>query len=145
MIASVYELLARIGFNHPLHPIVVHWPMGMVIGLFFFGLIAYFWKRQTVATTAHHCAILGFIGVFPTVLFGYMDWQYRYGGQWIINGGPYIAIKMVLAAVLAVLLGISIYVGSKETEMSTLRLVLYLLCLATAAGLGYCGGQIAYG
>ena len=141
MTEFVFNFLNSIGFHHPLHPIVVHWPMGMVIGLFLFGLTSYFFHKTELARTAYHCSILGFIGVFPAVLFGYMDWQHSYGGQWLLL----IKIKIVLAVVLAVLLAISIAVGKNETEISTKRLVLYILCMMTAGGLGFCGGQLIYG
>ena len=39
MIESIYAALAKVGFTHPLHPILVHVPMGMIIGMFIFSLL----------------------------------------------------------------------------------------------------------
>ena len=141
MTEFVFKTLTSFGFNHPLHPIATHLPMGMIMGLFLFGLASYFLKKPELAKTAYHCSILGFLGVFPTILFGYMDWQHTYEGEWLLL----IKIKIVLAIVLTVLLAACIVIGSKENKLSTKRLVLYILCMITATGLGYCGGQLIYG
>ena len=37
--------------------------------------------------------ILAFLGLFPTVLAGYVDWQHFYGGTWLFP----IKMKMLLA------------------------------------------------
>lgn len=141
MTEFVFKILTSVGFNHPLHPIATHLPMGMVMGLFLFGLAAYFFQKPELAKTAYYCSILGFIGIFPTVLFGYMDWQHSYAGQWLLL----IKIKIALAVVLTFLLAACIMVGRKENSISIKRLVLYILCMATATGLGFCGGQLVYG
>ena len=114
MTEFVYKILEQIGFNHPLHPIATHLPIGMVLGLFLFGAASYFLKKPELAKTAYHCSILGFVGVFPTILFGYMDWQHSYGGQWIVL----IKIKIVLAVVLLLLLSACIIIGRKESRLS---------------------------
>lgn len=38
MIDSFYELVKKLGYIHPLHPVFVHGPMGGVIIAFCFGL-----------------------------------------------------------------------------------------------------------
>ena len=141
MTEFVFKILTSIGFNHPLHPIATHLPMGMVMGLFLFGMASYFFKNPELAKTAYYCAILAFIGMFPTILFGYMDWQHFYSGQWLLL----IKIKIVLACVLMVLLAGFVVIGRKESTTPALRLVFYILCMMAATGLGYCGGTLVYG
>ncbi|MFZ2632100.1 MAG: DUF2231 domain-containing protein [Desulfosalsimonadaceae bacterium] len=141
MTEFVFKILTNIGFNHPLHPIATHLPMGMVMGLFLFGMASYLFKNQELAKTAYHCAILGFLGLFPTILFGYMDWLHSYSGQWLML----IKIKIVLACVLMVLLAGFAVIGRKESTTPALRLVFYILCMMAATGLGYCGGTLVYG
>ena len=141
MTEFVFKILTSIGFNHPLHPIATHLPMGMVMGLFLFGLASYLFNKPELAKTAYHCAILGFLGLFPTILFGYMDWQHSYSGQWLLL----IKIKIALAVVLTLLLAVFIIIGRKENTTPALRLVFYILCMMTATGLGYCGGTLVYG
>lgn len=139
MIEKFYLFLQSIGYTHPVHPALVHIPMGMVIGMTFFSLVGCIWKSRGLDRTSHHCAVLALIFILPTMLAGYMDWQYFRGGEWV----TLIIIKMVLAVLLAGLLtGVVI---AKHRGVRQGRVVLlYLLCFACAVGLGYCGGDLVY-
>lgn len=53
MIDFIYETLSGLGFDHPLHPIAVHIPMGMIVGGFLFGLLGL--KMEQLTRTAHYC------------------------------------------------------------------------------------------
>ena len=139
MIELVYQLLEQIGFTHPLHPAITHLPMGMAMGAFLFGLASLWF--DALAATARHCAVLGVIFVPPTFVLGIFDWQHYYDGDW---SGLFIT-KFVLAGLLTVLLLAAAMVGGGERNDSKLPLVLYALCLLTAIGLGYTGGEIGYG
>lgn len=140
MIASIYGLLESVGFTHPLHPALTHIPMGMVMGCFFFGIVAWYFKKQDLRKTALHSSILALIFIFPTIVAGVLDWQYFYGG--IMQ--PLIIIKMVLAVVLTVLLAISIKMNLGTASNKNL-FIIYALCLACATGLGFSGGEMVYG
>ena len=58
MIESFYNFLAAIGVTHPIHPIVVHVPMGMVIGAVAFALADLKWPGKHFAQSAYHCILL---------------------------------------------------------------------------------------
>ena len=139
MIELVYQLLEQIGFTHPLHPAITHLPMGMAMGAFLFGLASLWF--DALAATARHCAVLGVIFVPPTFVLGIFDWQHYYDGDW---SGLFIT-KFVLAGLLTLLLLAAALAGRGERNDSRLPLVLYALCLFTAVGLGYIGGEIGYG
>ena len=70
MIESLYAFLGKVGFHHPLHPALTHIPMGMVMGCFFFGLLAFYGKRPAFLKTSLHCSILALVFIVPTVLAG---------------------------------------------------------------------------
>lgn len=139
MIEFLYGLLRQIGFTHPLHPAITHLPMGMAMGSFFFSLGSM--RYAELARTAYHCAILGVIFVLPTMFLGILDWQYFYQGDWTVH----ITVKFFLAIVLAALFIAAIKVGGGEPRNPRLLLLLYGLCLLTAIGLGFTGGEIQYG
>jgi uncharacterized membrane protein len=139
MIEYIYSTLAAAGFNHPLHPVMTHIPMGMVIGAFLFQGASFRWDE--FAKTAHHCIILGFIIIPPTILFGYMDWQHRYSGFL----SSIIMIKMILAIVLFLILSADIYIYRKGITDKKIMISLYTLNLFTAIGLGFSGGQLIFG
>jgi len=139
MIDFVYETLASFGFEHPLHPMAVHIPMGMIVGGFIFALLGL--KSDTLARTAHYCYTLALVFVFPTIVTGIMDWQYRMMG----NMSSLITAKIVFACTLAILLAIAVWLGYKKTLTNKAMLVVYGLCLLNTGGLGFIGGELSYG
>jgi len=140
MVENLYTFLASIGFGHPLHPMLTHIPMGMIIGMVLFSLLGLLWKKNTLTQTAFHCSVLALVFIIPVIVAGVLDWLQYQGGEW----NKYIIIKMILAGVLTVLLAFC--VGLKVKGMTPGKLfLLYLLCLACAGGLGFSGGQLVYG
>jgi len=94
----IYQMLAKIGYTHPIHPAITHVPVGLIIGGFVFDITARFLKRPVLAQTARHCMILALISVIPTMFLGYLDWQYFYGGAWLF---PF-KMKLLLAVLLLI-------------------------------------------
>jgi uncharacterized membrane protein len=141
MIDLFYEVLDKIGFVHPVHPPLTHIPMGLVIGAFFLALIALLFRRSILPPFAYRRIILlALIFTFPTVLFGYMDWQHFYDGAWIFP----IKVKLVLTGVLILLLIIAFVIGRKVKSETKGILGIYTLCLLTVSVLGYYGGQLMF-
>ena len=68
MIESIYQILAKIGYTHPLHPPATHLPAGLIIGGFLFALIAWIFNRKSLTQTARHCFILALVMAVPTIL-----------------------------------------------------------------------------
>ncbi|PHR24079.1 MAG: hypothetical protein COA36_16105 [Desulfotalea sp.] len=136
----IFSTLEAIGFAHPLHPALTHIPMGMVIGCFIFGLVAFITKKPAYSKSAMHCSVVALLFIIPTIIAGYLDWQQFFGATMSV----FIIIKFVLAAVLTVLLAISIRAGLQGASTGKMFL-LYTLCLACAGGLGFSGGELIYG
>ena len=138
---SVYQVLAKIGYTHPLHPTLTHLVMGLVMGAFIFVLIATFFRRESLGRTAWHCMVLALIAFLPTAVLGYADWQHRLAGDLIFP----ITMKLILAGVLLVILVIAIVMGFR-TETSSKHIVgTYAACLVVVIGIGYFGGELVYG
>jgi uncharacterized membrane protein len=157
MIHAFYQLLARLGYDHPIHPMITHITIGLTIGTLVFGLVSLLFRRVRLKLTAWHCAVLSVISVVPTAFFGYLDWQEKLKGQWI----PAIVIKMILAAALfacllaALLLGRDPQGETAGTSAGTsgrpwrspravAALVLYAICTGIVVALGYFGGSLVY-
>jgi len=140
MIEAFYNFLGMVGFHHPIHPIIVHIPMGMVVGSVAFSLADMKWPEKNFAQTAYHCIVFALVAVIPVYIAGLMDWQQWFGGdvnQWII-------IKLILGVVLAVVLFITFRQkqnGAPQKKM----FILYLVNLAICGGLGFSGGQLLFG
>lgn len=141
MVESVYQILEKIGYTHPLHPTMTHLVMGLVMAVFIFGLIAIWFKRSSLAKTARHCVVLALIALPPTALLGYADWQYRLAGAWVFP----IIMKLILASGLLVLLVVAIVVGLRKEESLRKLVTIYTLSLVAVIGIGYFGGELVYG
>jgi mono/diheme cytochrome c family protein len=141
MIDFIYQTLAKFGYTHPLHPILIHVPVGMVIGAFLFALTSRIFHSANLAQTARHCIILALIVLLPATLLGIMDWQHFYGGAMLFP----IKVKIVLAGLLLVFLILAVVFGRLQEASSRRVFALYLFCLLSAVGLGYFGGELVYG
>jgi len=140
MIDSLYALLGKFGYIHPLHPPFTHGPIGAVIVAFCFGLGMFFWRGKNLLQSAYHAVIIALVLFFPTVLAGIMDWQYYYAGAWIFP----IQMKIALATLLFVLLSITLIVGRIPDIRPSIMMLLFMLCLFNVMGLGYFGGKLVY-
>lgn len=139
MIDLLYQLLEEIGYTHPIHPPLTHIPMGLVIGVFIFALVAVLFRCTILPQLAYNRIILlALIFFFPTILLGYMDWQYFYDGAWSFP----IKIKLAMSGVLLILLFIALVTGCKAKAETRSTLTIYSLCFLTVAILGYFGGQL---
>ena len=141
MIEFVYQTLAKLGYAHPLHPILTHVVLGMVIGLFLFAAVSKTFRNSALSQTARHCCILALVMLPPTALLGIMDWHHFYGGGMLLP----IQMKMVFAGLLLLLLILAHVVNRKQKIVSNGLFFLYGVCLIAAVGLGYFGGELVYG
>jgi uncharacterized membrane protein len=141
MIESIYQILAKIGYTHPLHPPATHLPAGLIISAFLFALIALIFNRKKLAQTARHCIILALIMAGPTILLGLMDWQYRFDGAWLFE----IKMKLILGGILLFLLLVAAGYSALAGAFTKTVVAIYALCLLTVIGLGYFGGELVYG
>ena len=106
----IYQTLEAVGYTHPLHPTMTHLPVGMVMAMLVFGIMARVLNNENLVRTARHCTMLALIGVIPTIILGYMDWQYRFAGAWLFP----IQAKLGLAFALVVLLIAAVIVGRQK-------------------------------
>ena len=141
MIESIYQILAKIGFTHPLHPPATHLPVGLIFGGFVFALIACIFNRKTLAQTARHCFSLALVMAVVTILLGLMDWQHRFGGAYLFE----IKMKLVLAGILLFLLLVAVVYVALSGTFTKILVAIYALCLLAVIGLGYYGGELVYG
>ncbi len=140
MIESFYAFLETIGFTHPIHPIVVHAPMGLIIGAVAFSLAEYKWPDKHLGQSAYHCIVLALLSIVPVYIAGLLDWQHIFAGDW----NKWIIIKLVLGIVLAVVLAYGVIQKNNGASQKKM-LVIYLICLGVSGGLGFSGGELLYG
>src|SRR4030065_839747 len=102
-------MLTRIGFTDPPHAMLLHMPIALIPGALLFFLVAVIVRREVLVPTARHVFILAFIFIFPTILFGVLDWLHYFQGQMIQP----IKFKIGLAAGVLVITGAGVILGSE--------------------------------
>lgn len=137
----IFDILGQLGFDHPLHPVLVHLPIGLSAGAFFLLAGCLLGHRDRLRTSAWHVSILALIFTPLAIATGIMDWQRFYAGVWLRE----IQIKVVLAALLLVLLAAVVWRGRNETRPSPITALLLTLTLIDIGALGYFGGDLAWG
>lgn len=140
MIESFYGLLEAVGFTHPLHPVIVHVPMGMAIASVAFMLAHFKWRDKNFAQSAFHANLLGLLFVVPVYIAGVLDWQQWFGGD--LTG--LIITKLIFGVVLTAGLAYGVWIklqGASEKKL----LITYLAILGISGVLGYSGGELLYG
>jgi uncharacterized membrane protein len=60
--------------SHPLHPILVSFPIAFFIGAFVFDLLALFNENELLATVAYYLLIAGMIGAIVAAIPGAVDY-----------------------------------------------------------------------
>lgn len=140
MIDQLYDLLARLGYSHPVHPPLTHGPIGAVIVAFLLAMVVWRWPTRNLLQSAYYAVIIAFLLYFPTVLVGLLDWQHYFYGALIFA----IKMKVALATSLLLLLSVCLFVGRKPQTPVWVMQSLYSLCLMNVLGLGYFGGQLVY-
>jgi uncharacterized membrane protein len=153
MLHAFYQLIGRLGYTHPLHPMVTHVTVGLTLGTLVFAIVSLLFRRARLKLTAWHCAVLAVVSVVPTALLGVMDWQEKLKGEWLAP----IIIKMVLAGALFVCLLVGLLLGrerpdeQKDASVQPWRspraiaaLVLYGVCACIVIALGFYGGSLVY-
>jgi|UniRef100_A0A7V6A2B5 mono/diheme cytochrome c family protein len=136
-----YNILYNLGFPDPIHPPLTHMPIGLVVATLIFGFMAFRRRDPVLTRLTRSCLVLAWLFFFPTVLFGFMDWQHWYQGAWVQP----IIIKMCLAAFLFLLLSLGLMLFVTGREQSKALLIIYVLAFFTVMGLGYFGGRLVFG
>jgi predicted heme/steroid binding protein/uncharacterized membrane protein len=125
--------------RHP-HPAVVHFPMGLLLSVPMFQLVALAMGSLYTEWAAACSLILGFLFIPPSMAAGYFTWWINYDRkEW-----PLIRIKRRMAWVMLVLAACAIGVrfGMVTDPLQVRDTMVILYCcnlLALAAGVGYVG------
>lgn len=135
-----YNFLTGLGYNHPVHPILVHITIGLVVASFLFALVATVPRYSKFAVTARHCTTLAAITVPLTFLAGIMDWQHFYGGAWTDT----FKAKLTLGSVLIALLATGVFLSRRLAYRSPGIYAVYLAAFLTVVALGYYGGELIH-
>jgi uncharacterized membrane protein len=138
---SVYSVLLSIGYTHPLHPVLTHLPVGLIMAALIFKGIAVFPKTSNFDITAYRCLVTALVTAIPAIAIGIADWQYFYGGAWLIP----IRVKLGLAVCLVIALAVGAVQGFGKKRPRKASWIMHLVCFALVSVIGFFGGELVYG
>jgi uncharacterized membrane protein len=133
--------------HHPIHPVIVHFPIGLTGAAAFFMLLALIWKRSKILEQIAFANIsLAAVATVVAGITGYLDNINRYGGSAANH-----QYKIVLAITLFLITsGTAILRWKKPDifEQKTTQWIYagaYAVSFAIALTLGFLGGIIVWG
>jgi uncharacterized membrane protein len=141
----INRLIHAVTELHPLHPMLVHFPIALTGAAFLFILLAYWKNSSSLEQAAFANIILATFGTLAAGITGFMDNIKNYVGE-----APNANIKIILATTLLILTaGISI-VRYRNPDLFTksnryLYIAAYGASFAIALVLAFLGGVILYG
>jgi len=131
-----------------LHPMIVHFPIALIIVGFIAEILSFFWKKEFFSTSAFYLLILGSVGVIAAYITG------QNAGEGISEAGALsraletheeaaelsLWIISVAAAVRIVLFIFKKYTGVFKAA----GFGLFLLAVVSIVRTGHYGGQLVY-
>ena len=138
------QLITALTETHPIHPMVVHFPIGLTGAALLFILLA-LWKNKTFFEQAAFANIsLATVSTIVAGLTGIYDNQINY-----IGDAPNAGFKMILAIVLFLVTTVTAVARWKNPSMfeksKALYVSAYFVSFALALVLAFLGGIILYG
>ncbi|MDD5035579.1 MAG: c-type cytochrome [Methylococcaceae bacterium] len=140
MINFIYTLLGSLGYHHPLHPVLVHLPIGLTMGALVLSLAARILHKPELHRSAYHALILTAIFSVAALFVGFMDWRHYFNGAWLRP----IAIKIFIAIPFTCLMLLGIGIGYLKGPQSKALLPIYMLGFFSVMSLGYFGGELTF-
>jgi uncharacterized membrane protein len=143
------EFLNRLFYNltqvHPLHTMIVHFPIALTGAALFFILLALWRRNNALEQTAFANLALAAVSTVAAAITGMRDNFNIYDGA-----APNANVKMILATILFLVTTITALARWRnpnlfQTSAKTLYIAAYFVSFALAAVLGFLGGVILYG
>ncbi|MEW6405024.1 MAG: DUF2231 domain-containing protein [Chloroflexota bacterium] len=130
---------------HPLHPMLVHFPIALTGAGALFILIAAWRKNNTMEQAAFANIILAFLGAIAAAATGILSNLENYDGA-----APNAMVKISLATLFLIITGTTIFArwrnpGLLQGSTKILYISAYLISFAIVLVLAFLGGVILYG
>jgi uncharacterized membrane protein len=130
---------------HPLHPMLVHFPIALTGAGALFIIIAAWRKNNAMEQAAFANIVLAFLGAAAAAVTGILSNLENYDGT-----APNAPVKITLATILIIITGITIFARWRnpallESRARPLYISAYLISFAIVLVLAFLGGVILYG
>jgi uncharacterized membrane protein len=144
--AFIQKVIHDLLYVHPLHTMVVHFPIALTAAALFFILLALWRKSDILEQIAFANIALASVSTIVAAITGIRDNINLYGGQ-----APNHVAKIVLGSTLFVVTAVTALVRWRKKDLfhgragKALYVAAYFVSFSLAAVLGFLGGVILYG
>jgi uncharacterized membrane protein len=142
----INRLIHALTVTHPLHPMIVHFPIALTGAAAFFILLA-LWKRSPFFEQAAFANIsLAAVSTVVAAISGMRDNLANYDGV-----APNAKVKIILATLLFIITTTTAVLRARNPKLfeisssKPLYVAAYFVSFALASVLGFLGGVILYG
>lgn len=125
--------------KHPVHPMLVVFPLGLLIYSLVLDLIAAFKGMPDLYTVSYYLILGGFIGGLLAAIPGFVDFLSLKGKPRTIA-----AVHMILNLVVVILFIINFALRSTGTPVIPGPLILSIIAIILGAVSGWLGGELVY-
>jgi uncharacterized membrane protein len=141
----IERVIRAVTETHPIHPMMVHFPIALTGAAAFFILLALWRKSKTLEQTAFANIVLATFGTIAAGLTGYLDNLETYDGA-----APNAQAKIILASLLLVITAATSIARWRnpnifDTKSKPIYAAAYIISFALAIVLAFLGGIILYG
>jgi len=139
------RLIHALTISHPIHPMIVHFPIALSGAALLFIIIATIRKDRTIEKIAFANLVLTLLGTLAAGISGMYDNNVNYLGD-----AQNASIKIILAVIMLAVSGITVLIRRNNPEVlfSKGRAMYfggYLISFILAIVLAFLGGVILYG
>ena len=138
------RLITALTETHPIHPMIVHFPIALTGAAFFFILLALWRKKEFFEQAAFANIALATVSTLVAGITGMYDNQINYVGN-----APNAGLKIFLASTLLLVTTITAISRWKRPELfdtsKGFYVAAYFVSFSLASILGFLGGVILYG
>jgi uncharacterized membrane protein len=130
---------------HPIHPMLVHFPIALTGAAAFFILLAVWKKSKTLEQAAFANMVLAVFGTIAAGATGILDNIKNYSGS-----APNAPVKIALASTLLIITAVTSLARWRDPNLiekpaKVIYVAAYLVSFALALVLAFLGGVILYG
>ena len=140
----INRIIHAITVTHPIHPMVVHFPIGLTGAALFFILLALWKKKEFFEQAAFANIALATVSTIMAGITGMYDNQINYVGD-----APNAGLKMFLAIALFLITTVTAIARWKKRDLfetsKALYVSAYFISFGLALTLAFLGGVILYG
>ncbi len=130
-------------FGHPIHPMLIVFPLGLLIMSVIFDILHCITGNSTFSTVAYYDIAAGIIGGLLAAIFGFLDWLAIPQGTRAKSVGATHGIGNVMVVLLFVVSWL-IRNGNSGHQPDTWAFVMSVVAILIGAVTAWLGGEMVY-